>query len=350
MKQSYVASSLVNVEHDKGSLMNQLSNSLVIFDFFKEKFERDLYLMEFSVSSTKKYGKRCKDISHFNEDLKQSLFLKQVIDVCAFLDEFNVFRALAKDNERVKNLCKLVKPALKRIEGVKGLRRYRNALAAHNFRHDSKKEDVVLISDYSKHPDCPNSIAEMFFLSSLCITIIEAISSEFSSELKQALECYFSRLEDDRDDPLRGIKTLREAYDEVEKYRIKLDLKPKFIENEFTEFNMALDKLNWSVIPVGFDLVEDQTNRAWCEVLDLYLRMRGYQDIKYIQGEKGCFIIHWLELYGYAITITDKLDAFDPSGIKKHYDSISTWEPRNHKTRAQQADLVFNEVMKVVAP
>lgn len=336
--------------HDIGGLMNQLSNSLVIFNLFKEKFERDLYLMEFSVSSTKKYGKKCKEISHFNEDLKQSLFLKQIIDVCAFLDEFKAFRALGKDNERVKNLCKQVKPALQRIEEVKGLRRYRNALAAHNFRHDSKKEDIVLISDYSRHPDCPNSIAEMFFLSSLCVTIIEAIRSEFSSEFQQALECYFSRLEDDRDDPMRGIKTLREAYDEVEKYRLELDLKPKFIENEFTEFNMALDKLNWNVIPVDFNLVENQTNRDWCEVLDLYLRMRGYQDIKYIQGKKGHYISHWLELYGYAITITDKLDAFDPSGIKKYYDSITNWEPRNHKICAQQADLVFNEIMKVVVP
>jgi hypothetical protein len=328
--------------------MNQLCNSLVIFDFLKEKFERDLYLMEFSVSSTKKYGKRCKELTHFNEDLKQSLFLKQIIDVCSFLDEFNAFRSLAKDCERVKNICKQVKPALKRIEEVKGLRAYRNTLAAHNFRHERKNEDVVLISDYSKHPDCPNSIAEMFFLSSLCITIIEAISGAFNSERKQSLESYISRLEDDRNTPLRGVKTLREAYDQVEKYRIELNLQPKFLENEFTEFNMALGKLNWSVIPEDFQLLEDRTNKAWCEVLDLYLRMRGYKDIKYFQGEKGCYINHWLELYGYAITFTDKLDAFKPSGIKKHYDSITTWDPHDEDVYSQKARLVYDEIMKVV--
>lgn len=323
---------------------------MVIFNFLKEKFERDLGLVEFSVSLTKKYGKRCKEIAHFNEDLKQSMFLKQIIDVCSFLDEFNAFRSLARESERVKNICKQVKPALKRIEKVKGLKAYRNALVAHNFRHENKKEDVVLISDYSKHPDCPNSIAEMFFLGSLCITIIEAVSVEFDSELQQSMEYYFSRLEDDRSEPLRGIKTLREAYDEVEKYRIKLNLQPKFIEHEFTEFNMALDKLNWGVIPIDFQLVEDRTNKAWCEVLDLYLRMRGYQDIEYVQGEKGNYTSHWLELYGYAITITDKLDAFKPSGIKKYYDSITTWTPRNEEVHSQQANFVYDELMKVVVP
>jgi hypothetical protein len=330
--------------------MKQLSNSLIIFDLLKEKFERDLFLIEFSVSLTRKYSRRCKDLNHFNEDLKQSLFLKQVIDVCAFLDEFKAFRSIAKESERVKSVCRATKPALERIEGLKGLRDYRNALAAHNFRVDGSKDEVILLSDYTKSQDHPNSIAEMFFLSSLCITIIEAVCTEFNSELQQALNSYKLRLEDDSDDPLRGIKTIREAYDEIERYRIKLNLQPKFIEHEFTEINMALRKLNWSAIPKSFQLAEDGTNKAWCEVIGIYFGMRGYQGIEYYQGTKGNYTSHWLELYGYAVAITDELGCFKPSGMRRVYSTVSNWEPCTEESSSQQVQLVYDELMKVVTP
>lgn len=330
--------------------MNQLHNSLTIFHFFKEKFERDQFLVEFSVEKTKKYGKRCKEIAHFNEDLKQTLFLKQIIDVCAFLDEFNVFKSLGKDNERVRRVCRQVKPALKRIGEVKGLRAYRNALVAHNFRIASNKEDVVLLSDYSKNPDYPNSIAEIFFLSAICSTIIEAVSTEFNNELHQALKNYNNRLEDDRSEPLRGVKTIRQAYDEVEKLRLRIQLEPKFMEHEFTEFNMALDVINWDVIPSEFELSEEKTNKSWCEVLGLYLQMRGYENIKFIKGSKGRQTNHWLELYGYVITITDGLDAFKPPKMREIHELITNLELCNEENASQQVKLVYKEVMKVVTP
>ncbi len=86
--------------------MKQLHDSLVIFSLFKERFERDFFLIETSVSWEKKYSGKCKEIMHFNYDLKISLFLKQIIDVCAFLDEFKVFNSLAKEDERVKTVSK----------------------------------------------------------------------------------------------------------------------------------------------------------------------------------------------------------------------------------------------------
>ncbi|EOX3395635.1 hypothetical protein RDG66_16760 [Vibrio cholerae] len=330
--------------------MNQLHNSLTIFHFFKEKFERDQFLVEFSVEKTKKYGKRCKEIAHFNEDLKQTLFLKQIIDVCAFLEEFNVFKSLGENNERVRRVCKQVKPALKRIDEVKGLRAYRNALVAHNFRIASNKEDVVLLSDYSKNPDYPNSIAEIFFLSAICSTIIEAVSTEFNNELREALKNYNDRLEDDRSEPLRGVKTIRQAYDEVEKLRLSIQLEPKFIEHEFTEFNMALDAINWDVIPSEFELSEEKTNKSWCEVLGLYLQMRGYENIKFIKGSKGRHTNHWLELYGYAITITDGLDAFKPPKMREIHELITNLELCNEENSSQKIKLAYKEIMKVVTP
>lgn len=330
--------------------MEQLRNSLIVFNFLKEKFERDLFLIEFSVGMAKKYRGRCEGLNHFNEDLKQSLFLKQIIDVCAFLDEFKAFRSLAKKNERVKGICGVVKPALERIEKLKGLRAYRNTIAAHNFRKDSHKDKVVLLSDYTKNQDYPNSIAEIFFLSSLCITIIEAVCKEFAGELRQALDLYKTSLKDDSNDPLRGIKTIRESYDEIERYRIKLNLKPKFIEHEFAEINMALRKLNWGVIPTNFQLTENETNMAWCEVLGSYFIMRGYQNIKYYQGTKGSYTNHWLELYGYAVVITDKLECFKPSGMPICYDAVSNWQPCIEESSSQQVQLVYTELMKVVTP
>jgi hypothetical protein len=330
--------------------MKQLYNSLIIFDLLKEKFERDLYLIESSVSLTRKYGRRCKDFNQFNEDLKRSLFLKQVIDVCAFLDEFKAFRSLAKDSERVKIICRATKPALERIEGLKGLRSYRNALAAHNFREDGNKDEVILLSDYTRSKEHPNSIAEMFFLSSLCVTIIEAVCAAFASELKQALDSYRSRLQDDSGDPLRGIKTIREAYDEVEKYRVKINLKPKFIAHEFAEINMALRKLNWDAIPEGFQLAKDETNKAWCEVLGLYFGMRGYQGIEYCQGIKGNYTNHWLEFYGHAMAVTDKLKCVEPSGMREVHSAVSNWEPCVDEGNSQRLQLVYDELMKVVTP
>lgn len=330
--------------------MKKLSSSLIIFNLLKKKIERDLFLIEFSVSLTKKYSRRCKDLVQFNEDLKQSIFLKQIIDVCAFLDEFKVFRSLAKENEKIKNVCKITKPALDRIEVLKGLRDYRNALAAHNFRLDSRNDEVVLLSDYTKRQDCPNSIAELFLLGSLCITIIEAVCKEFNSEQKQALSSYELKLEDDSDTQLRGVKKIREAYDEIEKYRINLNLQPKFIEHEFGEINMALCKMNWGLIPRNFQLAEDETNKSWSVVLGIYFEMRGYQGIKYYQGSTGNYTGYWLEIYDHALVITNELGCFKPSDMRRFYSKISNWEPCIEERNCQNAQFVYDELMKVVTP
>lgn len=330
--------------------MENIYSNLIAFDFFKEKFERDQFLIEYSVDITKKYGKRCNKLYYFNEDLKQSLFLKQIIDICSFLDEFRIFRSFAKDNEKIINICRKVKPAIDRIGEVKGLRVYRNVLAAHNFRHERNKENVVLLSDYTKNPDYPNSIAEIFFLSALCTTIIEVINTEFKNELLLAKEYYFSRLDDDRGDPLRGVKNLREAYDHVDKYRIKLGLQPNFLLGEVEEFNMALNKLNWDIIPEGFELSKDEMNKNWCVVLDRYLRMRGYQDINYIQGEKGRFTGVWLELYGHAVTVIDRIYILKPDVIRSNYDSITNWTPNNEEVYKEISQIAYKEIIKNAAP
>lgn len=239
---------------------------------------------------------------------------------------------------------------MKRIDEVKGLRAYRNALVAHNFRIASNKEDVVLLSDYSKNPDYPNSIAEIFFLSAICSTIIEAVSTEFNNELHEALKNYNDRLEDDSSEPLRGVQTIRQAYDEVEKLRLRIQLEPKFIEHEFNEFNMALDAINWDVIPREFDLSEEKTNKSWCEVLGLYLQMRGYENIKFIKGSKGRHTNHWLELYGYAITITDGLDEFKPPKMREIHELITNLELCDEENSSPQIKLAYKEIMKVVTP
>jgi len=278
------------------------------------------------------------------------LFLKQIIDVCAFLDEFNVFRSLAKDDERVRCVSRAVKPALVRIEEVKGLRAYRNALAAHNFRDEKRKDKVVLISDFVNNPECPNSVAEMFFLSSLCYTIIEAINSEFEPELRHALQSYRSSLADDGEESLRGVKTVREAYDEVEKYRLKLNLRPKFLFHEIEEFKMAMEKVDWSVIPKGFELNKGEANEYWCEVLALYLGMRGYEVIEYVRGVKGVYVGCWIELYGYALIFTDRLKVYNPAALRGRYEEVTNWMPSAEKDGYQHAERVYQEIMKVVAP
>ncbi|MCR9632226.1 MULTISPECIES: hypothetical protein [Vibrio diabolicus subgroup] len=330
--------------------MEKLHNSLIIFDLFKEKLERDQFLIEYSVDKTKKYGKRIKDLEHFNEDLKQSLFLKQIIDICSFLDEFKAFRSFAKDSEKIKAICRRVKPAIDRIEEVKGLREYRNALAAHNFRHEKNKDSVVLLSDHTKNPDSPNSIAEVFFLSALCSMIIEVISIEYKNELQEAKEEYWSSLDDDRDDPLRGVKNLREAYDEVDNYRLNIGLQPIFLKGEFEEFNIALKKMEKDRVPDEFELSKDRTNDKWCEVLDRYLRMRGYQDITHIKGMSGTFINSWLELYGYAVTITDRVRIYTPDDIRDAHSFTITSTPASKDKYSINSQHVYEEIMKIVTP
>lgn len=320
------------------------------FDFFKEKFERDQFLIEYSVDITRKYGKRCKDLNSFNEDLKQSLFLKQIIDICSFLDEFSAFRSFSKNNKKIINICRKVKPAIERIEEVKGLRVYRNVLAAHNFRHQKNKENVVLLSDYTKNPECPNSIAEVFFLSALCSTIIEVINTDLENELELAKKYYFSRLVDDRNDQLRGIKNLREAYDHVDQYRIRLELEPIFLSGEIEEFNMALKKLDWNLIPQGFELSEDDMNKNWCVVLDRYLRMRGYKDISFIQGEKGKYTGIWLELYGKAVTIIERVYVFKPDVLRGNYDVITNLTYPNEEGDKEKFQIAYEEIIKHSAP
>ncbi|WP_210504866.1 hypothetical protein [Pantoea ananatis] len=326
--------------------MKPLHSSLIILDLFKNKFERDMYLIEFSVDNTKKYGKKYHELYKFNRDLKQSLFLKQIIDVCAFLDEINAFRSNAKGNDKLKGICNKIKPAINRIEEVQGLRKYRNVLAAHNFRSDKDKENVVLLSDYTKNPDSPNSTSELFFLSALCTTIVEAINADLADEFETAKKDYYSRLVDDKDDPLRGTRSLREAYDLVDVYRMKLGLQPKFFAFEVEEFNMALKKIDWGIIPKEFELSEDNFNHHWCIVLDMYLRMRNYKDIEIICGKKGSFSGGWLEAYGHDIAISERVYIFKHGTLGAGFPEPTVLE----MLKDEDYNIVYGEIMRNVAP
>ncbi len=176
------------------------------------------------------------------------------------------------------------------------------------------------------------------------------INTEFEAQLKEALKSYRSSIGDDGEEPLRGIKTIREAYGEIENYRLKLNLRPKFLESEIEEFKMALGKINWNIMPREFKLVEDETNKYWCEALILYLKMRGYEGIECVQGVTGCYTGHWVELYGYAAIFIDKLILCKPSDLRDLYREITNWMPFAEKDSSQQAELVYDEIMKVVAP
>ncbi|MBN7843615.1 hypothetical protein J0A78_18390 [Providencia rettgeri] len=330
--------------------MKKLHNCLVVLSLFKERLERDLYLIETSIQATRKYAKKLKEINQFNEDLKQSMFLKQIIDICAFLEELNIFRGLGGEIIKVQEVSKRIKPGIDRINKVKGLKRYRNALVAHNFRVDSNKYDIVLLSDYTRDIDNPNSIAEMFFLSSICLTIIEVIFDEFKNEYETAMNEYRSKLIDDRNDPLRGIENIREAYDKIDHIRLELALQPIFLGGEFEEFKMALEKIDWAKIPDGFQLSNDNTNSNWCEVLDKYLRMRGYNDITIFQGKNGHYTGVWLELYGFAITVIEKVYVWKPTQIRENYREINLWVPSQKIEHINNINVAYKEIMKVVAP
>lgn len=330
--------------------MEKLHNSLTVLSFYKERFERDLYLVECSVSATRRFGKRIKDLYYFNNDLKTTIFSKQILDICSFLDEFDIFNSLAKNNERIRSLCKRAKPVLNRIKEVKGLRKYRNVMVAHNFRLDNELDKVIKLSDFTKNNDYPNSIAEVFFISCLCLTLIELIFEEFNDELELALKIYYSHLEDDKDTPLRGVKNLREAYDQVDMYRLKIGMKPKFLAAEIIEFKDALSRINFSNISVEFNLSCDKTNKNWCEVLSKYLKMRGYSNIEFIQAKKGPYVEHFICVYGIIVTIIERLYIYEEDSILENFNIITNWIPSNEKKHMESIQNAYDEIMKFVTP
>ncbi|MEY0878467.1 hypothetical protein [Providencia manganoxydans] len=187
-------------------------------------------------------------------------------------------------------------------------------------------------------------------LCSICLTIIEVIFDEFKNEYNTAIIEYHSKLIDDKNDPLRGIENIREAYDNIDQIRLKLGLQPIFLEGEFEEFKMALEKIEWGIIPDGFQLSNDDINSNWCEVLDKYLRMRGYENITIFQGKKGRYTGVWLELYGFAVTVIERVYIFKPISLREEYSEIKLWTPSQEIEHIDNINIAYNEIMKVVAP
>lgn len=70
------------------------------------------------------------------------------------------------------------------------------------------------------------------------------------------------------------------------------------------EFRKALDKINWSSMPVGFKNFPEGTCGDISDILAEYLYQNGFQDIDYICGESADGSHAWLEIDGKVVDIT----------------------------------------------
>jgi len=105
------------------------------------------------------------------------------MNVCSYLEEYNK-NFLAKSEEefhiRIKEVKKIAKPAVKKINEWKDLREYRNHMIAHNFRIDGNEFCFNMLGQYN----APRTYRDIAMLRKHLMMIQGIIEAEFRNELQ----------------------------------------------------------------------------------------------------------------------------------------------------------------------
>jgi len=96
-----------------------------------------------------------------------------ILTSCSFIEEWELFGNLIKEDSRILELRKIVKPAIDRINKWSDMRYYRNSIVAHNHRI-KKENNSIAILKIDRKLKCPNSYFDFMLLMG-CIFIIKKI-------------------------------------------------------------------------------------------------------------------------------------------------------------------------------
>lgn len=97
-----------------------------------------------------------------------------LITSCSFLEEWEKFGSLAKQDRRIIEVRKITKPALKRIHSWKDLKTIRNSVLAHGLRLNHKPTLFHLKNEI----DCPETYYDLKLLMG-CIYLMKNVLLRF---------------------------------------------------------------------------------------------------------------------------------------------------------------------------
>jgi hypothetical protein len=156
----------------------QLYESLYIFARYAQDIKYLFELMiDFGYRERKADEWTRKELTHYI-----TLYNTILLDVCSYMDEYNkhfAAKAELQFKERIVELKRIAKPAVKKINKWSGLKEYRNQMIAHNFRVN---EDTFSFNKLGQY-NAPRTYADIALLRKYLMMVQTIIEAELQSEL-----------------------------------------------------------------------------------------------------------------------------------------------------------------------
>ncbi|WP_158772532.1 hypothetical protein [Cobetia sp. L2A1] len=184
-----------------------LQDSIVILGAIKGLMESDLKLI-----------RRYKQ----DEELKFSISIKMIIDIYSIMNKWKRFNTYARDDLRVRETMKIVKPAIDRIKKWRGIEGMRNTMLAHGFRDDNKNGKITCLKKRYFDAEVPKSYAEIMLLSEYCVYICATVicrhkNTDHAVELEKEYDCKENLAE------ITTMKELEDYVNELRQYMFSID-------------------------------------------------------------------------------------------------------------------------------
>ena len=130
-----------------------------------------------------------------------SIIVNQIVlTSCSYLDEWEVLGKLSSKNSKVKELRKLAKPAINRINEWSDMKYVRNSVIAHNHRIQKDKYSPVMFTE-KRELRCPNTFHDyrllmgcIYLTKNVLIRLFTAEYNEMVPQLKN-LDGFRARFE-----------------------------------------------------------------------------------------------------------------------------------------------------------
>ena len=195
--------------------MSPLQQSLLVLAALRNSVERVILCFYNYNRDSSELSGRPDRLSDVNLCFSVQNYLQVLLS--SFLEEWSRFSALARDDSRVRDTLREVKPAVDRFRCWKDLRSVRSRLLAHPFR--DRSGTIVFPWDVFRDSDVPTTLAETLLLG-LCVQMVVARVQARHADDRSAAESQL--LQQDRSVPRKGLSTTSEL--EAEFARIQAAL------------------------------------------------------------------------------------------------------------------------------
>lgn len=167
-----------------------------------------------------------------DDDLKFTITNKMLIDLVSLLDEWKRLEKIGKNDMEVRETLKIASLAIKRVKSFKGIRLQRNTMLAHGFRDKSNDYKLTNVNNIISNPNIPKKYAEIILLAEFAVYAISIFICRHRKDYELALNNIQTNVTG-VDLEGKGIDTLNEFEDEIDKLRLLLFEQDPSLENCF---------------------------------------------------------------------------------------------------------------------